>query len=161
MPSINRRSLLASLSSAAVVGLAGCSSVLSDDLPAGSLRFVNNHSVPHSITMQVTDTGSKPGDGAGVVEGDPLVSPAQRNLTAAVSVEPSESKTYESVFTESVWYAVQFTVDGKEPENKTGATAFRPSPTDRSTGNTLSGKIYSSGEFSWVVSSTENSGSFD
>jgi len=160
MPPVDRRSLLAAFGSAAVAGAAGCSSVLSDEPPAGSLRFVNEHSVPHSIAIRVTDVGTEPGDGPGAVDGDPVVPPAQRELTAATAIEPGEQSTYESVFTEPVWYAVQFTVDGQEPENETGTTAFRPSPTDRAAGNTLSAKISRSGEFSWIVSSTDNAGSF-
>ncbi|WP_135806310.1 hypothetical protein [Halorussus marinus] len=160
MSSTTRRSVLAALSSAAVVATAGCSSIRSDDPPAGSLRFVNDDDVPHTITMGVTGVGDEPGDGAGMVDGDPVVPPAQRNLTAGTSIEPGESSTYESVFTEPVWYAVRFTVDGREPENQTGVTAFRPSPTDSAAGNTLAGKIYESGEFSWIVSSTDDAGSF-
>lgn len=160
MPSANRRLLLASLGSVAVGSLAGCAGVTSDEPPAGSLRFENEHELPHVIAMRVADVGSGPGNGPGAVVGRPSVIPAQRNLSASASVEPGESKTYERVFTESVWYAVQFTVDGRKPHDNTGATAFHPAPSNGKDGTFLSGKIHDSGEFSWVVSSTENEGSF-
>ncbi|MFC4553067.1 MULTISPECIES: hypothetical protein [Halorussus] len=160
MPSANRRLLLTSLGSVAVGSLAGCTGVTSDELPAGSLRFENEHELPHVIAMRVTDIGSGPGDGPGAVVGHPSVVPAQRNLSASASVEPGESKTYEGVFTEPVWYAVQFTVDGRKPHEETCATVFHPAPANEKDGTFLSGKVYDSGEFSWVVSSTENEGSF-
>ncbi|MFB6087937.1 MAG: hypothetical protein ABEJ85_05395 [Haloarculaceae archaeon] len=161
MPSTTRRSVLASLGAVAVGSIAGCNAVGSADPPAGSLRFVNDHDLPHAIRMEVTDVGDAPGDGPAAVTGDPIVPPAQRTLTASTVVDPGETQTYESVFTEPVWYAVQFTVDGREPENDAGITAFHPAPADGESGSTLTGKVYSSGEFSWVVGSTENPGPFE
>lgn len=160
MPSTTRRSLLVTLG-AAIGSLSGCTTDQSDNPPAGSLRFVNEHTVPHSVTMRTTGVGSEPGDEPGAVRGNPIVPPAQRDLTASTTIEPDETQTYENVFTGDVWYAVRFTVDGEMPEHDGGATTFSPAPSDGESGTILSGRISSSGEFSWVISSTENSGSFD
>jgi len=160
VPSTSRRTLLASLGSVAVGGLAGCASLRSDRPPAGSLRFENDHDLPHAITMRVTDVGSDPGNGPDAVVGDPVVTPAQRNLTASTTVEPGERRTYEGVFTEPVWYAVAFMVDGRAPANDAGVTAFHPAPSTDERGSFLSGSVYASGDFSWVVSSTGDDGPF-
>ena len=160
MPSRERRSLLATLGTVAVSSVAGCASLWSNRPPAGSLRFVNEHSVPHSISMRVTGVGSSPGDGPGEVEGDPIVPPTQRRLSASAVAKPGETQTYEGVFTEPAWYAVQFTLDGKKPGNNSGVVVWSPASIDGGSWEFLTGKVYNSGEFSWVVSSTQHSGSF-
>lgn len=161
MPSIHRRTFLTSVGSVALAGLAGCSTGGSESPPAGSLRFVNEHTVPHAITMRVSGVGSTPEDTSGPGDGDPIVPPAQRELTASTTVPPESSQTYESVFTESVWYGVEFTVDGELPEDDAGETSYRPAPTADEAGNILVGKVYPSGEFSWVISTTDNPGAFE
>jgi len=161
MPSVQRRSFLTAVGSVALASLAGCPADSSERPPAGSLRFVNDHTVPHAISMRVTGVGETPGDAQGSVEGDPIVPPAQRELTAATTVQPGDSQTYESVFTEPVWYGIEFTVDGRSPKDDAGVTSFNPAPTAEENGSILSGKVYPSGEFSWVISSTENPGAFE
>lgn len=160
MPS-TRRAVLASLGTVAAGGLAGCARPDSGDLPAGSLQFQNNHDLPHAITVAVTDVGTDTGDDPGAVTGDPIVPAAQRSLTASASVDPGGSETYERVFTEPVWYVVEFTVDGRPPREDARTTVYHPVPPGKETGRTLTGRVYESGEFSWVVSSTENRGGFD
>lgn len=157
---MNRRSFLAAASTSVLMGIAGCSSWVERNTPAGSLRFVNDHRVPHSFTMRVTDVGTEPGTDAGAVTGEPIVAESQATLTAGTSVPPGEQVVYEDVFTESVWYAVEFLIDGQVPASKTGVTAFRPSPTDQADGKILGGTVSPSGEFSWTVSSTDNPGRF-
>jgi hypothetical protein len=156
---MNRRSFLASAGLGALGATAGCALPESTGPPAGSLRFVNEHSVPHGIAMRVTGVGSGPGDAPGAVEGDPIVPPAQRELTATAVVDPGETRTYEGVFTEPVWYGVEFSLDGTVPGNG-GAVAFHPAPQDGETAEFLTGRVYESGEFSWVVSATEDDGPF-
>lgn len=160
MLTIERRGFLASLGTIAISGLAGCSLLQSESPPAGSLRFVNNSNLPHSITVRVTDVGAYIGEQSNSPEGDVAVPPIQRNLTASTTVSPDDRQTYEGVFTSSVWYAVQFVVDGREPENETGIVTFHPAPPNREYGTFLSGRIHEYGEFSWAITSTENAGSF-
>lgn len=130
-------------------------------LPAGSLRFVNDHNLPHSIRMEVTGVGASPGDEPGEVTGDVIAPPVQRNLTASTVVDPTDDETYENVFTEPVWYGVQFLLDDETPDDDAGTTVFNPSDTDGGDWEVLTGKIYESGEFSWVISTTTNGGGFD
>jgi hypothetical protein len=161
MVALSRRTLLRTAAAGAIGSLAGCTDLLDRSPPAGSLRFENNDNLPHAIRVEVTDVGAEPGDGPGEVTGDATAPPTQRNLTAATTLEPGDSETYESVFTEPVWYGVQFTLDGDVPENDSGTTAFNPVETAGETWNVLGSEVYESGEFSWVISSTENSGRFD
>jgi hypothetical protein len=159
MPPTRRRDVLAALGTAAVGGLAGCADLLSDRPPAGSLRFENDHDLPHVVSVRVTDVGAEVGDGPGAVTGDVVVPPAQRRLSAAASVEPGARRTYEATFTDPVWYAVEFEVDGREPPNDTGRVAFNPAPDGEDTYRFLAGRVFESGEFGWVVSSTDDAGS--
>ena len=161
MPSTGRRTLLASFGAVALGSVAGCASIGSERPPAGSLQFGNDHVVPHSVTMRVDDVGSEPGDRQGDVEGDPLVPPNQRRLTASTVVDPGERRTYEGVFTEPVWYGVRFTVDGDDPEESAGSVAFHPAPADGEEGTFLSGRVQASGQFTWTVHSTGDPGPFE
>jgi hypothetical protein len=166
MPSTTRRGYLAALGTTTTAGLAGCAGFLgegSEHPPAGSLRLVNDDTVPHTITMRVTDIGAAPGDDPGTVQGEPEtpVRESQRELSAATAVEPDESRTYETVFEAPVWYAVGFTLDGREPEDRAGRTAFAPAPTDGERGSLLGGRVAVGGEFSWVVTSTDDPGPFE
>jgi hypothetical protein len=161
MPSSTRRSLLAAFGALTAGGVAGCSSVSNDDPPAGSLRFRNDHDLPHDVRIRVTGVGTAPGEEPGSVTGDPTVIPSQRELRASTVVDPGETETYENVFTAEVWYGVRFTVDGEDPEHDAGRTAFHPAPEGDDPGSYLSGRIYESGEFSWVVSTTGNPGPFE
>jgi hypothetical protein len=161
MVALSRRTLLKTTAAGAIGSLAGCTGLLDRSPPAGSLRFENNDNLPHAIRVEVTGVGAEPGDGPGEVTGDVTVTPVQRNLTAAATLEPGDSETYESVFTEPIWYGIQFTLDGEIPENDSGTTVFNPVETAGETWNILSGTVYESGELSWVISSTKNSGRFD
>lgn len=156
MPSTRRR-FLGTLGAGALAGLAGCSLSPSEEPPAGSLRFENRHDVPHSITMRVTGVGTQPGD-PGSPEGDVAVRPSQRNLTSSTAVEPDTQRTYDDVFTEPVWYGIEFTVDDHTPEHG-GRVSYNPAP-ENSTGRYLTAVVYASGEFSWQISSTETAGRF-
>lgn len=121
---------------------------------------MNNSDLPHSITVRVTDVGAYIGEQSNSPEGNVAVPPTQRNLTASTTVSPDDRQTYEGVFASPVWYTVQFTVDGREPANESGTVTFHPAPPDREYGNFLSGRVSESGEFSWVLTTTENAGSF-
>jgi hypothetical protein len=100
VPSTTRRDLLTALGTTTTAALAGCAGLRSgesNDPPAGSLRFVNDDVVPHTITMRVVGVGAAPGDDPGTVRGEPdqPVRRAQRELTAATAVEPGERRIYE------------------------------------------------------------------
>lgn len=158
MPSTTRRTVLASLGAVALGGASGCASLTSDDPPAGSLRFRNDHVLPHAITMRVAAVGSSPGDRPGDVGGEATVPPAQRTLAASTVVDPGATQTYDAVFTEPVWYAVRFAVDGRTPAD--GRLTFHPAPSDDERGTMLTARVSPSGEFSWIVSATGNAGPF-
>ncbi|QDX41323.1 hypothetical protein [Salarchaeum sp. JOR-1] len=161
MPSLTRRTYLATAGSALGGALAGCTAFSNDDgVPAGALQFVNDHGVPHEIQLRVVDVGTAV-EGAHDVTGDPIVPPSQRQLTASAVVEPGETRTYDAVFTEPVWYEVRFTLDDERPENDAGHTAFNPAPNDDGRASYLTGRVYPGGDFSWVISATDDSGSFD
>lgn len=160
MPSTSRRAVLAGVATGTLGGLAGCAAGDTDDPPAGSLRFVNDHDLPHEILFRVTSVGREPGDAPGSTRGEVTVRPAQRSLAATETVAPGAQHTYEEVFTEPVYYGVAFTVDGRAPENDGGRIAFHPAPPDQDRARYLSGRVYESGEFSWVVSSTDDPGRF-
>jgi hypothetical protein len=159
---MNRRALLTSLSSLGLVGLAGCSGLQQDDIPAGSLRFENQDDLPHIIRMSVIDIGTEAEtDTSGYsVSGEVTVRPQQRELTTSSSIAPGETQTFQNVFTESVYYLIEFTLDGDRPETG-GRVPFNPSPPDREYDNFLGGVVYASGEFSWEVSTTDNAGRFE
>jgi len=165
MPPSSRRTFLAALGTTATATLAGCSALTrdSDDTPAGSLRFENRHSVPHSIRVAVVDVGTAPGDGQGEVRGepDPPVRESQRTLTATGTVDPDETALYERVFTAPVWYAVQFRLDGERLEDGAGTVAFEPAPGDDERGSFLGAEVSETGEFTWVVTSTDDPGPFE
>ena len=159
---MNRRALLASFSAFGVSGLAGCSSLQNDDIPAGSHQFENQDNLPHIIGISVVDIGTEAetdSDGYSV-SGDVTVPPQQRELTASSSVAPGETQTFRNIFTDSIYYLVEFTLDGTRPETG-GRVPFNPSPSDREYDNVLGGIVYESGELSWKVSTTDNAGRFN
>lgn len=156
MPSTTRRRLLAGLSATSLVGLAGCPSVTTSGPPAGSLRFRNDDDVPHVLTLRVTDVGTNRGEDPGTVTGEPIVTPGQQSLTASTSIQPGEQRTYESVFTRSLWYAVEFAVDGEPPREEVGEVTFNPAPATADSGRFLTAKVDESGRFGWLITTTEN-----
>lgn len=163
MSRMNRRDVLTALVPSAMSSLTGCSFVQSErpkTPPTGSLRFENKADLPHSITLQVTAVGNRPGGRPGSVQGNVTARPTQRTLTASYSLAPGEHQTYTSVFTEPVWYAVQFTVDGIKPVNGGGNMTYNPVPPGREGGCFLSGIVSAANEFMWVVTTTKNVGSF-
>lgn len=168
MPSIRRRSALKTIGLLATSGfLAGCplndTTSTPENPPAGSLEFWNDDSVPHELSVEVLDVGSRKGerlDGHQTVAGTPEVEAPQRNLTASAVVEPEQTRTYESVFQSPVWYDVRFTIDDKYPGEEFARTLFHPvPPSDETTGRTLAGYVSSDGRLSWRSSSTDDLGS--
>ncbi|MFD1513334.1 hypothetical protein [Halomarina rubra] len=160
---MNRRALLAMVGALGASTLAGCSTFGDADLPAGTLRFVNDDDLPHTVGFEVTAVGAEPGDdGPGSVTGDAdaVVPERQRELTASVALDAGESRTYEDVFAYPVWYGVRFTVDGEDPDNDSGRTAYNPAPPDWDTGRVLGGRVYEDGDLGYFVSGTSNPGSF-
>ncbi|MCG1003115.1 MULTISPECIES: hypothetical protein [Halobacterium] len=163
MPSIDRRAFLAAAGTTALGGLAGCSWRQSSETPAGTLTFENRDDLPHSITMRVTDVGTAPADEDPYsVTGEAAVRPEQRTLSASVTLDPGESVSYESVFTERVWYAVRFTVDGQPVASETsGRVAYTPFEDEDTPGRALEGVVGGGGEFSWSIHYTDNTGPFE
>lgn len=158
MERLTRRRLLGALAGVAGAGAAGCAALGPDDPSGGSLRFVKKDAVPQVLGMRVTDVGARTGEEPGTVTGDTTAPPAQRTLTARASVDPGASPTYEAVFTSPVWYAVEFSVDGRTPE--TGTTAFTPAPTDGGPGRYLAGRVSAAGDLTWTVGSAGGPGPF-
>jgi len=167
MASTHRRSFLRV---AGIIGvstsLAGCSGIglmdSSEDLPAGSLKFDNDHTVPHEISIEVLNVGTSKGerrDGHDTITGTPDTAVPQRNLTATTIVEPGQTQTYESVFESRVWYDVRFTLDDEYSGEDLGRTVFHPnSSSDETTGQILGGNVSDGGELSWQISTTDNLG---
>lgn len=102
---------------------------------------MNDDTLPHSLSMRITDVGTETGDNLYTVTGETTVPPLQRNLTSATVVEPDGSGTYEAVFTEPVWYAIQFTIDNRTPVDEAGHVVFNPAPEGETTGRTLTGHV--------------------
>jgi hypothetical protein len=161
MPSMYRRGLLAAAGALTVGSLAGCEFPAGQSVPAGSLRFENKHNLPHSLRVEVTGVGDATGDEPGEVTGDVIAPPSQGRLTASGTVDPAESETYDSDFTEPVWYAIQFGLDGGILPDNSGTTVFNPAQAAGGTWEFVTGRVDESGEFSWVVSTTENPGQFE
>lgn len=160
MPSPTRRTLLASIGTVGFACVAGCNSTSSDDVPAGSLQFVNEDTLPHELTMQITDVGSGYDRDAQEVVGDVAIPEVLADRRTTAGVEPGTTRTYEAVFTEPLWYTVQFTIDGGVPRHG-GQVSFHPAPSDEDRGTYVGAKVFEHGEFTWVVSATDNPGPFD
>lgn len=165
MRRLTRRALLAATAGVAG-GAAGCSA-LSDDTagrdnpPAGSLQFRNDHVAPHDVQLAVTDVGSRLGDESNEPEGEVRVG-ADEELTASYTADPDETETFQGVFAHAVWYAVEFTVDGRQPgDSGRYFVVFNPAPPGRDRGNFLQGHVTRSGEFSWGIVSTDDLGPFE
>jgi hypothetical protein len=160
MPSTTRRALLASLGTAGLASLAGCSLIASEDVPAGSLQFVNEDVLSHEFTMEIADVGTEYDREADTVVGDPAVlRPLIGRRTTAV-VDADTTRTYQAIFTEPIWYTVRFTVDGEVPE-RGGLVSFHPAPSDGERGTYVGARVFEYGDFSPVVSATDNPGPFD
>ncbi|WP_080510135.1 hypothetical protein [Halorubrum distributum] len=160
MPSPNRRSFLKAVGIIGTsISVAGCSEIgsteSSESLPAGSVKFHNDDSVPHEISVEVLNVGTMRGeriDGHYTVTGTPDVAVFQRNLTATVVLEPGEIRTYESVFESEVWYDIRFTLDDKYPGEDSARTIFKPvRPSAETPGRILTGRVWDGGEFSWAI----------
>ncbi|MDQ2074447.1 hypothetical protein RBH20_18070 [Haloarcula sp. H-GB4] len=162
MPSLNRRAFLATLGASTVGKLAGCSTIGTDDPPAGSLQFINQDSLPHAMQLAVTDVGSELNNETGTVAGDVPVPAPQRNLTATEQLSSEESTTYTDVFTEPVWYAVECTVDGQQTTQEEFQTEamFHPAPPGREYVNYLQAVLRDSGQIELAVVTTDNSGRY-
>lgn len=134
-------------------------------MPAGSLTFRNDHSVPHELALEVLDVGTSLGDrenGHETVTGTPDIPVSERGLTTTVVVGPGETQTYESVLQSPVWYDVRYTIDDKYPGEDRARTVIYP---DRRSEDRLwqrlEGRISEDGEVNWVVVSTDNPGPFE
>ena len=162
MPSLNRRAFLATLGASTVSNVAGCSAIGTDDPPAGSLRFINEDSLPHAMQLAVTDVGSELTNETGTVAGDVTVPAPQRNLTATEQLSSEESATYTGVFTEPVWYAVECTIDGRQSSHREVRTqaVFHPAPPEREYVNYLQILLRDSGRVAVVVATTDNTGRY-
>ncbi|WP_170830605.1 hypothetical protein [Halogranum gelatinilyticum] len=150
MPS--RRAFMSSISLGSIAGLAGCSAF--DETPdQGSIRLVNDQVVPHEISLQVVDVGSRQGNAPGEVAGSVNVVAAQRNLSLTVVLPPGETKTYSDVFTEPVWYAIQFEMDDNEPVRADPRMAYNPSNSvgDCNSGSFVEVSVSDDGNFWWEV----------
>ncbi|TMT77889.1 hypothetical protein E2L06_17930 [Haloterrigena sp. H1] len=158
---MNRRTLLTTLGVLSVSGFAGCSQFRNDDAPAGSLQFENRDNFPHNIGISLIDIGAESettADGY-TVSGNVTVPPQQRTLTATSSMDPGETQTFENIFTESVYYLVEFTLDSTTP-GENSRVPFNPSPSEREY-YTVAGVVDSFGEISRVVRATDNPGMFE
>jgi hypothetical protein len=158
---VNRRTLLASLGVLSVSSLSGCLSAGDTAIPAGSLQFENQDDLPHIINTSVVDIGTETEtDAEGYsVSGDVTVRPQQQTLTASSSVAPDETQVFNDIFTESVYYLVEFTLSNGASE--TGVRVpFHPSPSNREYDNILRGVVHPSGQLSWMIDTTDNPGRF-
>jgi hypothetical protein len=162
MPSMNRRSLLVALGATSAGILAGCQSIADGDPPAGSLEFTNQDSLPHTIQLSVTDVGSEPGDETGTTAGEVTVPAPQRNLTASEQLSPDSSTVYTDVFTEPVWYGIEYTVDGRQAPDREVSTraTFHPAPPGREYVNYLQALLRDSGRIELAVVTTANTGRY-
>jgi hypothetical protein len=162
MPSLNRRTFLATLGASTIGSFAGCSTTANDKPPAGSLQFTNQDSLPHAIQLAVTDVGSELNNEAGTVAGEVTVPAPQRNLTATEQLSSEESTTYTDVFTEPVWYAVECTVDGRQSSDREVMTQaiFHPAPPEREYVNYLQALLRDSGRVELAVVTTDNTGRY-
>ena len=162
MPSLNRRTFLATLGASACGTLAGCATIRQGNPPAGSIQFTNQDSLPHLIQIAVTDVGSELSSETGTVAGDVTVPAPQRNLTATEHLSPEESTTYTDVFTEPVWYAVECTVDRRQSSDREVKTQaiFHPAPPEREYVNYLQALLRDSGRIELAVVTTDNTGRY-
>lgn len=159
---MRRRALLSSLSVLGVTTLAGCSANSDDELPAGSLQFINRHDLPRHIALTVRDAGtdlasSGEYDEGKRVTGEGSVRPQRVGTTTSTSLDPEETKSFENIFTEPAWYDVEFAFDGS---TENGRTAYHPSPPGRDGGRILSGVIGKSGAVTWQIAATQNTAAF-
>ena len=121
--SLSRRGFLATTGTSLLGTLAGCASSTKDEnnYPVGSLQFVNEHSLPHTIGVRVTDVA--PMDGS---EHLPPDSSSQEDISSTVTLDVGETRTYAGVFTESVQYDLTFTLDGQADRSVMQFTPFPP-----------------------------------
>ncbi|WP_435361115.1 hypothetical protein [Haloarchaeobius sp. DFWS5] len=158
MPSTSRRRLLAALGTAATAGLAGCNDTVSGsgEPPAGSIQFVNEHDLPHSVEFVVIAVGDSVGDDTGPQNDSESEYPWLRGQTAGAWLEPGETKTYEEAFHFDTTYLVEFTVDDEQPPHN--RVSFSPTQSNSQRGHFLGGRVDANNEFAWVVSSTDDTG---
>ncbi|WP_092662203.1 hypothetical protein [Halorientalis persicus] len=154
---------MATLAAAGFGGIAGCSALGSEDVPAGSLELVNRDTLPHEIAMEITDVGTEYEEDAREVVGDPIVpQPLTERRTTAI-LQADTTRTYEAIFTEPVWYTVRFTIDGEVVTEPDGKVSFYPGPRNDSSvaGEYLRAGVLENGEKTLVVAGTSNRGPFE
>jgi hypothetical protein len=125
--------------------------------------LINRDTLPHEIAMEVTDIGNEYDEDTREVVGDPIVpQPLTERRTTAV-LQPDTTQTYEGIFTEPVWYTVQFTVDGEVVTEPDGEVSFYPGPRNDSSvaGEYLRAGVLENGQKTLVVAGTSDSGSFE
>jgi len=154
---------MATLGAIGFASAAGCNGLGSEAVPAGSLQLVNQDSLPHEIVMEITDVGNEYDEGAGEVVGDPNVPQYLTERRTTAVLEADTSRTYEAIFSEPVWYTVQFTIDGEVAPEPDGRVSSYPGPLAESNvaGEYLRAGVLENGEKSLVVSGTDNSGPFE
>lgn len=158
---ISRRGVLGGLSTASVGCLAGCSALLENDPPAGSVQFTNDDDLPHTLSLWVTGVGSKK-EGIGEVEGKVDVPEEQRHQTLSAPLQPGEVNTYQSGFTEDVYYELNFRIDGHLPQTlgPKARETFKPLTRKGTGGWYIWATVDSRGELSPGSASTSNEGTF-
>lgn len=126
MPShqLSRRGFVAITGTSLVGTLAGCSYATEneDNYPAGSVRFLNEHHLPHTIGLRVTDI--VPLDSNEDLSTD---ASSQEGLSSTVALDVGEKRTYAEVFTEPVQYDITLTLDGGAERSE---MQFTPFPTN-------------------------------
>jgi len=159
---MNRRTLLATLGTTVSGSLAGCRTITDEAPPAGSLRFTNQDSLPHTIQLSVTDVGSELNADTGTLTGTVTVPAPQRNLTATEQLSPETSTEYTDVFTDPVWYEIECTVDHRQTADREvmAQALFHPAPPERTYVNYLHALLRDSGRIELAVITTENTGRY-
>lgn len=152
---LTRRTLLGTAAGGATLALAGCTGGESGP-PAGSVKFRHDADLPHSLSIHVTDVGIGVGEGDAEVVGDPPVGEPQRTLSTALTLDPGDEVSYESVFTEPFWYRIALRVDGQQPVDEDPAIRFNPAPDGATDGRYLTLRFVGAEELDWSIASTEN-----
>lgn len=163
---MKRRALLSSLGVCGISCLAGCSATATEEPPTGSVRFSNQHDLPHVVGFTITDIGTETARSSesSVVTGDTRLSLPihKQDLTTSVSIAPSETVLYPDIFSKQaqkpIYYAVEFTVDGSVPKEG-GRIPYSPAPTTDER-YILSVDITESGSLSPEIVRTTNEGGF-
>jgi len=133
----------------------------SEDLPAGSLKFDNDHTVPHEISIEVLNVGTSKGerrDGHDTVTGTPDTAVPNEISLRQLSLNPDKHRPMNpcSSHESGMTFDSHSTTSTRED---LGRTVFHPnSSSDETTGQILGGNVSDGGELSWQISTTDNLG---